>query len=97
MAAGAVTVKTTPLLAWPATVTMTLPVVAVEGMGTRMLVALQLFGVAVVPLKLTVLVPCVAPKFVPVIVTNVPTGPAAGERLVMLGGPVTVKTMPLLA
>jgi len=97
MAAGAVTVKITALLAWPATVTMTLPVVAVEGMGTRMLVALQLFGVAVVPLKLTVLVPCVAPKFVPVIVTDVPTGPEAGERFVMLGGPVTVKTMPLLA
>ena len=42
-------------------------------------------GVAVVPLNVTVLVPCVAPKFVPVIVTDVPTGPLVGDRLVMLG------------
>jgi len=33
-----------------------------------------------------VLVPCVAPKFVPVIVTEVPTAPDVGLRLVMLGG-----------
>ena len=51
-----------------------------------MLVADQLVGVAVVPLNVTVLVPCVAPKFVPVIVTAVPTGPLVGDRLVMLGG-----------
>src|SRR5262249_56892016 len=54
-------------------------------------------GVAVVPLNLTVLVPCVAPKFVPVIVTDVATGPLVGDRLVMLGGTVTVKVTPLLA
>jgi hypothetical protein len=40
-----------------------------------MLVALQLVGVPAVPLNVTVLVPCVVPKFVPVIVTEVPTGP----------------------
>ncbi|PYU04640.1 MAG: hypothetical protein DMG33_13380 [Acidobacteria bacterium] len=63
-----------------------------------MLVLLQLVGVAVAPLKLTVLAPCVAPKFAPLIVTEVPTGPEAGERLVMLGtGMVTVKARPLLS
>ena len=38
-----------------------------------------------IPLKVTVLVPCVEPKFFPVIVTDVPTTPDAGERLVMEG------------
>ena len=56
-----------------------------------MLVAVQLVGVAAVPLNVTVLVPCVAPKFVPVIVTGVPTGPLVGDRLVSVGGTVTVK------
>jgi len=51
------TVKVTPLLACPLTVTTTGPVVALAGAGTAMLVALQLVGVAVVPLKVTVLVP----------------------------------------
>jgi len=37
-----------------------------------MLVALQLVGVATVPLNVTVLVPCVAPKFAPVTVTDAP-------------------------
>jgi hypothetical protein len=50
-----------------------------------MLVALQLVGVAAVPLKVTVLVDCVAPKFEPVIVTGVPTGPEVGLKLVMIG------------
>ena len=87
----------TPLLARPVTVTTTLPVVAPAGTGTTMLVADQLVGVAVVPLKRMVLLPCVAPKFVPVTVTVVPTGPFVGERLVMLGGTVTVNDTPLLA
>src|SRR4029077_20725369 len=94
---GTVTVKLTPLLARPPSVTTTLPVVAPAGTGATMLVADQLVGVAVVPLNLTVLVPCVAPKFVPVIVTGVPTGPTVGPRLVRLGGTVTVKLTPLLA
>ena len=89
---GTVTVKLTPLLATPPTVTTTLPVVAPVGTGTAMLVALQLVGVAAVPLNVTVLVPCVAPKFVPVIVTDVPTAPDVGVKLVMVGaGAVTVK------
>jgi hypothetical protein len=43
-----------------------------------MLVALQLTGEAVVPLNVTVLPPWVAPKFVPVIVTEVPTAAGFG-------------------
>ena len=89
---AAVTVKLTPLLATPPTVTTTLPVVAPAGTGTTMLVSLQLVGVAAVPLNVTVLVPCVAPKFVPVIVTDAPTGPLVGDSCVMAGAAaVTVK------
>src|SRR5436853_1640267 len=83
---GVVTVKLTPLLATPPTVTTTLPVVAPAGTGTTMPVAAQLVGVAAVPLNFTVLVPCVAPKLAPVIVTDVPRTPDVGLRPVMLGG-----------
>ena len=58
---------------------------APAGTGATMLAALQLVGVAAVPLNVTVLVPCVAPKFVPVTVTEVPMTPEVGFRLVMLG------------
>jgi hypothetical protein len=51
------TVKFIPLLATPPTVTTTLPDVAPVGTGATMLVALQLVGVAAVPLNVTVLVP----------------------------------------
>ena len=91
------TLKLTPLLATPPTVTTTLPVVAPLGTGATMLVADHDVGVAVVPLNRTVLVPCVAPKFVPVIVTDAPTAPLVGERLVNVGGSVTVNVTPLLA
>jgi len=90
-----VTVKFTPSLAKPPTVTTTLPVVAPLGTVVAMLDALQLVTVAVVWLKVMVLVPCVGPKFVPVIVTGVPTGPEVVERLVIVG--VMVKLTPLLA
>ena len=62
---------------------------APEGTVTPMLVALQLVAVAAVPLKVTVLVPCVAPKFVPLMVTAVPTVPLLGVRLVILGAAAT--------
>jgi hypothetical protein len=88
------TVKPAPLLACPPTVTTTLPLDAPAGTGTVMLVAPHAVGVAVVPLNRTVLVPCVAPKFTPPIVTGVPAAPDAGESEVMLGG--TVKVTPLL-
>ncbi len=53
---------------------------------------------AVAPLKLRtlVLVPTVGPKFAPLTVTAVPTGPDVGLTLVILGGGVTVKGKPLL-
>jgi len=50
------TVKLTPLLATPPTVTATFPVVAPVGTGATMLVALQPVGVAATPLNFTVLV-----------------------------------------
>jgi len=90
-----VTVKLTPLLAKPPTVTTTFPVVAPLGTVVAMLVALQLVTVAEVWLKVTVLVPCVDPKFVPVIVTGDPTEPEVGFKLVIAG--VTVKFTLLLA
>jgi hypothetical protein len=75
-----VTVKFTPLLATPFTVTLTFPVVAPAGTDVAMLVGLQLVVVAALPLNVTVLVPCVDPKFIPVIVTGLPTGPDVEER-----------------
>ena len=88
--------KDTPLLALPPTVTTTLPVVAPVGTVAIMDVVPQLpIVVAVVPLNLTVLVPCVDPKFNPVIVTDAPTAPDVGDRLVILGN--TVNDTPLLS
>jgi len=97
MVGGGTTVKLTPLLATPATVTTTFPVVAPVGTGATMLVALQLVGVPAIPLNVTVLDPCVVPKFAPVTVTEVPTTPDVGLRLVMLGVAATVNVTPLLA
>src|SRR5262245_45540088 len=89
------TVKLTPLLARPPTVTVTDPVVAPAGTVAVILVAAQLVTVASVPLKWTVLTPCVAPKLVPVIVTAVPAGPLVGASVVRVGGTDTVKLTPL--
>ena len=87
-----VTVNGDPLLAAPDTVTTTLPVVAPPGTVTAMLVGLQLVAVpAETPLNLTVLDPCVVPKFVPVMVIDVPTVPEVWLRVVMLGGASTVR------
>src|ERR1700722_12376516 len=100
---GRTTVKLMPLLAVPLTVTTTGPLVAPLGTGTLMLVPLQFAGLAAVPLNLTVLVPCDAPKFAPAIVTVVPTAPDEGLRLVKVGagtldgGTVPVKLTLLLA
>ena len=81
-----VTVKLTPLLATPLTVTTTSPVVAPVGTSATILVAPQLvMDVAVVPLNLTVLLPCVDPKPVPVIVTLVLPGPEVGDRVLRIG------------
>ena len=83
---GEVTVTFEPLLARLETKTVTLPLDAPTGTGTTMLVALQLVGVAAVPLNETVLDPCVEPKFVPVIVIETPYAPEVGDKLEMLGG-----------
>jgi hypothetical protein len=81
----ALTVNAAPLLATPFTVTTTLPAVAPQGTGAQMLVALQLVGVAAVPLNVTVLDPCVGPKFAPVMFTTWPATPDVGDRLVTVG------------
>jgi hypothetical protein len=93
---GGRTVKLTPVLGTPPTVTTTLPVV-VAGTGAVMLVGVQPVGVDVTPLKVTVLLPCVAPKFVPVMFTEAPTWPDVGFSLVMVGAGMTVKATELLA
>ncbi len=90
-----VTVKLTPLLAPPLVVTTTFPVVAPLGTGATMLPLPQFVGVEGVPLNVTV--GCTNPKFAPVIVTGVLIDPDAGDRLVIVGGEVTVKATPLLA
>jgi len=89
-----ITVKATPLLAEPTTVTTTFPVVAPAGTATLMLIAFQLDGVAKIPLNITVLVPWLDPKLDPEIVTNVPTGPDVGLRLLMWGFASATPTSP---
>jgi hypothetical protein len=62
-------------------VTTTLPLVAPAGTVAAMLVLFQLVAAAAVPLKATVLLLCIVPKFVPVIATGVPTAPEFGLTL----------------
>lgn len=71
-----------------------MPLAAPPGTSATMLVSLQLTGRVTMPLKLIVLVPWEAPKFIPVITTEPPTGPEFGERLVMFGA--TTNGTPLL-
>src|ERR1700683_547008 len=94
LGAAVVTVKFIPLLATPPTVTTTFPVVAPLGTGTTMLVAPQLVGVPAVPLNVTVLVPCVSPKFVAAIVTNVATGPDVSLKPARIGASPGVVPLP---
>src|SRR5207253_9763358 len=81
---GLITVKTMlERLGMEFTVTTTglVPDAAVVGTRAMICVSLQLvIDVANAPLKLTVLVPCVAPKLEPVTVTDVPTVPRVGDR-----------------
>ena len=92
-----VTAKDAPLLATLSTVTTTLPEVAPAGTSTVIEVSLQLLGDPLTPLKATVEVPRVAPKFAPVTLTVVPTGPEVGFKEPMIGSVPTVKETPLLA
>ncbi len=86
-----------PLLATPFTVTTRLPVVAPVGTTATIVPVLQLvIEVAVVPLNVTVLVPCVEPKFDPIIVSDAPTAPEGGDRYAMFGVGNTVNPTVLL-
>jgi hypothetical protein len=92
------TVNVIPLLLWPATVTITGPVVAEAGTFTVILVLLQLVAVATPPLNVTWLPVWLAPKLDPLIVTAVPKTPDVGEMLLITGAaPGTVNVVPLLA
>jgi len=90
-----ITVKVIPLLVIPLAVTVTGPVVAAVGTCTVIEVSAQVLTVvAAAPLKLTE--PWVVPKFVPAIVTAMPTPAEVGDRLLMFGGGITVNVTPLL-
>jgi hypothetical protein len=80
-----VTVKAVSLVAVPpAVVTAITPVVARCGTIAVICVAESSVKVALVVLNVTAVVPV---RSVPAIVTDVPTGPLAGEKLAMLGAP----------
>ena len=85
IAGGFTTVNCTALLVVAATMIDKLPLLAPAGTGTVIEVALQLVGIACVPLNVTELVPCDAPKFAPVIVMEAPGTPLLAERFVMRG------------
>jgi hypothetical protein len=83
---GPVTVKFAPLLVIPETVIATLPDVAPEGTWAVTVLLFHVSGIARMPLNCTVLVPCVAPKFEPVMTTVDPTRPAVGDKETIVGG-----------
>lgn len=92
-----VTVKFVELVAVPlGVVTEIGPVVAPEGTVALIRVALCTVKVAETPLKRTAVAPV---KFVPLIWTEVPTGPLVGLNDVIVGAPVvvTVKFVELVA
>src|SRR5437762_4502809 len=82
------TVKLLALLAVPlGAMTPIEPVVAPAGTVAVIVVAEPTVKLALVPLNSTAVAPV---KFVPLIVTLVPTGPLAGAKLVIVGGLETV-------
>ena len=83
-------------LGTPFTLTTVFPVVAPTGTGTEIEVSLQEVGDANVPLNVTVLVPGVDPKLVPVMAMFAPTGPEFMDRLVITGVASTVNGTVLL-
>ena len=93
-----VTVKLESLLPTPVTVTATdvPPGANPFGTITAILVSVQLLTAAMVFPNVTVLVPWLEPKSVPVRTTDIPNGPESGDRLVTLGVGRTVKLGPLL-
>jgi hypothetical protein len=95
--AATVTVKLEALVAVPpGVVTEIVPVVAPEGTVAVICVAeLTVNVVALAPLNLTAVAPV---RFVPVIVTDAPTAPLAGEKVVIVGADaLTVKLDALIA
>ena len=90
-----VTVKLLALVAVPpGVVTLSGPDVAPTGTVAEIEVEEVTVKLALVPLKVTVVTPV---KFVPVIVTGVPTGPLVGAKLVIVGGDSTVNALELVA
>ena len=92
----AVTMNVEVLLGPLLTVTITGPVVVPSGTGTVILPEAQLDGTVDALLIVTELVLCDDPKFDPLIVSNVPAGPDVGDKVVMVGVPVTVNFTPVL-
>src|SRR5438445_5978851 len=91
----AVTVKLLALVAVPpGVVTLSGPVVAPLGTVAEIEVEEVAVKLALVPLNRTAEAPV---KFVPVIVTGVPTGPLVGVKLVIVGAGMTVKLFVLVA
>jgi hypothetical protein len=93
---GTIDNEVTEVAVLPATVTLIAPEVVPVGTGATIDVALQLVGVAGVPLKFSVLEPWLDPKFVPVVVTGVPTPPDVGETPEMIGAGTIVNSALLL-
>ncbi len=76
----------------PAVVTLMVPVVAPAGTVAVIWVAEFALMAAAVPLNVTLVAPV---RSVPVIVTDVPTGPLAAVKLVTVGARTTVKLVEL--
>ncbi|HYR17113.1 MAG TPA: hypothetical protein VEQ67_23290, partial [Mycobacterium sp.] len=92
---GLMTVKLPVLLAVPPeVVTLIGPVAAPAGTVAVIAVAELTVKLALVPLNRTALAPV---KFVPLMVTLVPTGPVVGVKLEIVGGLTNVKLPVLLA
>src|SRR5438128_2119562 len=75
-------------------VTLIGPVVAPLGRVVAIEVDEFTVKLAATPLRVTDVAPV---KFVPLIVTLAPTGPLVGEKLVIVGGGMTVKLLALIA
>jgi hypothetical protein len=86
------TVKFNELLFTPFMTTTTGPEVAALGTVAAICVLFQLVMVALVPLNLTEPLPCVAPKFDPLIVTDAEEGAIDGDKLVIVAGGPSKKT-----
>src|SRR5437660_7792082 len=95
MVGGLTTVNELALVAVPpGVVTLTGPVVAPAGTVARIAVSEVTVKVALTPLNDTDVAPL---KFVPLIVTLVPTGPLVGVKLAIVGGLTTVNELALVA